>query len=1035
MRRGEVKLNITGERESVSLNLNPNLNLQLPEEIGIKSKIKIKRTNEPLSLTLSPLVPRGERELSGAKGSFNVPGRQARSTAKSEPPLPAHEPKPVLAVAQVSKPAVSPVSKPAAAGAVRCAGKEGAPADLEVGDTAGLETCATHRRLRLLPALISALRLGLFLAFLCLGFPAGAIVITRTSSPVFYLDTSIAPGLQGMYVSYQIYNDNGIVYPDLYVRIDSFSGGVISLAPGEDGLMHLGSLAPGQTKTAFFYLQAGSATTTPQSHVVHVYAAPPPAGELASASFSMTAEQTIQANANKVVTVVTGPTPPELGGIVTMTVTGNGGTVGASRILTFSPAAYLNWRPDAYQMIGSTITLSGGNSGTYTDQLMIIANTSAATDYTAVYTFRAINTTATPTLVSPTAYISSGTQMKHTTTGTYGTIPPIQPTENRFTLGKSVNPSQLLSAGTVTFTLTITNAGSYAANLDDFTDVLPATPGVMTYVAGSSRFNGAPLADPFISGSTLTWSGFITVPAASALALTFQARVPANLGSYTNRAVAHAGLAQIDTTLDTSDNAPAIAVVQVRSISVSGFVYLDVNRNLQKDPGEAGTGLALFAKLLSSSTPTGPALQIMPVAAGTGAYAFTNVQPGAYIIVIDNNNNPADVTPTLPSGWLGTEMPNQTRNPVVVGNGDVVNQNFGLVNGLTLTGRVFLDNGAGGGIANDGVVNGTEAGLPGVQVRLQDASGGTTYDTVTTDAAGNYALLIPVSLPAGAVLRVVESNPGGHLSTGASVGNSGGTYDRAADAITFTLALTSYSGLNFGDVLENSFLNDSQQAGLPGSFVLHSHTYLAQSAGQLSFQLSNLPSPALSGWNPVLYRDVNCNGQLESDEPVLLNQTLTVAAGERVCILIKDFIPVGAPFNAQNQITVTATFDYLGATPALTRILTRTALTIVGNPTTAGLTLTKSVNKDSARPGETITYTVTYANNSSDVLHQIVIYDNTPAFTTFVEAHAAALPANLTAVAITAPASGNAGPIQWTFTGTLAPGQSGSVAFTVTVSE
>ena len=48
-------------------------------------------------------------------------------------------------VAQPSKPAVSQVSKPAAGGIIGCARAVARPADLEVGDTAGLETCATRK--------------------------------------------------------------------------------------------------------------------------------------------------------------------------------------------------------------------------------------------------------------------------------------------------------------------------------------------------------------------------------------------------------------------------------------------------------------------------------------------------------------------------------------------------------------------------------------------------------------------------------------------------------------------------------------------------------------------------------------------------------------------------------------------------------------------------------------------------------------------------------------------------------------------------
>jgi uncharacterized repeat protein (TIGR01451 family) len=871
-----------------------------------------------------------------------------------------------------------------------------------------------------------------FAALLGWMFPAQALVITRSSSPIFYLDTSIAPTLQGMYVSYQVNNNDGVNYPDLWVRIDSFSGGVISLAPGEDGLAHLGPLAPGETKTAFFYLQATAATTLSQSHTARVFSSRPPAGsELASGSFSMTAVETIQANANKVITVVSGPNPAELGGIVTMTVSGDGGTVGSDRILSFSPAGYLNWRPDAYELFESTITLAGGNTGSYRDQLLIIAASSSATTYSAVYKFRAVTTTTAPTTVSPIGYISSGAQIKHTSTGDYSNLAPILPVVNELTLGKLTSVGELVNGGLATFSLLVTNAGVYDSILEDFTDTLPSTPATPTYVAGSSRFNGLPIGNPAISGPTLTWIGTFPLLAGTVNTLTFQVNFPTNTATYTNRAVGHVRSVQIDTTLDTSDNAPATAIVVVRSRQLSGFVYLDANRNLQKDGSEAGTGLSLFAKLIANNSP-GPALQAVTVTNTTGMYVFYNMQPGTYRIVIDDNATLADVTPTLPSGWSGTEMPTQVRSNVVFSTFDVANQNFGLVNSLPLTGRVFLDNGAGGGTANDGVMNGGETGIANVTVRLQNSSGSTTYSTAVTTAAGNYTLLIPSTLPLGTVLKVVETNPSGHLSTGASLGNSGGTYDRATDMISFTLAAINYTGLDFGDVRQNSFLNDSQQTGIPGSFVLHPHSYIANSAGEVSFTLVNVPNPVLTGWNPVIYLDANCNAQLETTEQPLTGP-IAVAAGDRVCILIKDFIPASAPINARDAITITAAFNYTNATPALNVTATRTALTVVGDPTTAGLTLTKSVDKATAFPGETITYSLIYANNSSQPLNNIVIFDNTPAFTTFLTATNLVLPPNLSSVATTTPSPGASGSIRWTFTGALASGQNGTVQFRVVV--
>jgi uncharacterized repeat protein (TIGR01451 family) len=91
-------------------------------------------------------------------------------------------------------------------------------------------------------------------------------------------------------------------------------------------------------------------------------------------------------------------------------------------------------------------------------------------------------------------------------------------------------------------------------------DTLPSG---VSYVAGSANFAGASIADPAVSGSTLTWSGLFTVPANSSADLTFQAAIPNVAGSYSNSAVAHVGSSQIDTTTDTSSNSPATVTVFV----------------------------------------------------------------------------------------------------------------------------------------------------------------------------------------------------------------------------------------------------------------------------------------------------------------------------------------------------------------------------------------------------------------------------------------------------------------------------------------
>jgi uncharacterized repeat protein (TIGR01451 family) len=469
--------------------------------------------------------------------------------------------------------------------------------------------------------------------------------------------------------------------------------------------------------------------------------------------------------------------------------------------------------------------------------------------------------------------------------------------------------------------------------------------------------------------------------------------------------------------------------------NVSGYVYEDANLNLVHDSTEVGTGLTLYVKLVDTTAPAGPAIAAAVVNPATGAYTIAIPASGTYTLVLDDNNTLSDVTPTLPAGWSGTEMGNGLRTPVSVATGNLGNQNFGLYHGLLLTGRVFNDNGTGGGTANDGILNGGEPGLGGVVVKLTDNAGSTVYATITTNDGGSYALPIPSTIAGGTPLKLVEANVTGFIATGASVGNTGGTYDRTTNTISFGLiANTTYTNVNFGHVLPSTLSTDGQLAGLPGTTLFYAHTFTAGTGGSVSFATVNTSNPALNGWSTNVYRDLNKNGQLDANEPEIV-APISVNAGDVVAIIAKIFIPTNAPLGASNRTTLTATFVYVGATPALNAALVRQDVTTVGNPTTAGLTLNKSVDKPSALPGETITYTIRYANTSSDVLGNVVISDATPAFTTFVSANNGSLPQDLTAVTPLTPSVGGTGAVRWTFAGTLRPGGSGTVSYQVKVNQ
>jgi uncharacterized repeat protein (TIGR01451 family) len=502
--------------------------------------------------------------------------------------------------------------------------------------------------------------------FLCMGLTsAQAWTITRTSSPIFYTD--FGANIRCMYVSYQITNNSATSFADVWVAADTFTGAVVSLAPGEDGIVQLGAMAPGQMKTAFFYIQATAANTaTPQSHTVRVYATRPPAAQLASASFSMTVEDTIQANANKITTTVAGPNPPGLGGIVTVTVTGHSGTIGSQNLLSYTPASELSWTANNYQLITSSVVLTGGNTGTYNDQLFISGLPSTSdTNYTVTYSFRATGVSAAPQIVTPMVFIASGTNIKHTQ-GDPGTI---SPASNSLTLSKLTSAATVYQGGTVTYTLRISNVGgAYDATVEDFTDTLPTAPASIAYVTNSSSYNGVVIGNPSVSGATLTWVGSFSVPAGQTRDLTFQVTFPNTSGTYTNRAVAHIGGFQIDSTLSTSDNSPASVNVTVRT---PPNIKLDKSYSANTAIIQSGTEITytiIFTNLGETAATTFTLFDMIPARTDfkVGSLTYTPVAGGVAAPVVSYANAARSVAdpPQPPSPWV-TYTPTGTYDPQV----------------------------------------------------------------------------------------------------------------------------------------------------------------------------------------------------------------------------------------------------------------------------------------------------------------------------------------------------------------------------------
>lgn len=164
----------------------------------------------------------------------------------------------------------------------------------------------------------------------------------------------------------------------------------------------------------------------------------------------------------------------------------------------------------------------------------------------------------------------------------------------------------------------------------------------------------------------------------------------------------------------------------------------------------------------------------------------------------------------------------------------------------------------------------------------------------------------------------------------------------------------------------------------------------------------------------------------------MVSAPIAVIAAQKVCLVVRVFAAATATYNDQYPVSLSASFAYSNS--AIVDALARNDLTLVGTTNGSGLQLTKTVDKATVNSGQTLLYTITYLNQSTGALSAVKIFDSTPAYTVYTSAACGTLGTGLSACSLTTqPTVGQPGNLQWTLTGALASGASGTVTFTVTV--
>ncbi|HEY4375471.1 MAG TPA: hypothetical protein VGN52_26345 [Burkholderiales bacterium] len=668
------------------------------------------------------------------------------------------------------------------------------------------------------------------------------------------------------------------------------------------------------------------------------------------------------------------------------------------------------------------------------------------------------------------------------------------------TVSKAFSAASISPGGTATLTITLSNpnaAGLGTMTLTSpFTDTLPisntgqqmtvASAGSLSTTcsgAASSTANGVTLA----SGSSIPAGGCtisVDVKVNSTINSTYVNTIPVgalvtNGGS--NAAAASATLLVPGPPTVAKAFAPA-------SINVNGTSTLTITL-------ASPTGASIGNVTLTDTLPTNVVAAGTPAITNTcgGAVSVSNTTPQS--VILTSGTVPAagcafsvNVTSSV-AGVYDNNIPgsNLTSSGGNSPNGIIASARLTVGATNTISGRVFLDNGAGAGNANDGILTSGEGGsTPGIanlQVQLTNCSG-TVSATTQTDGSGNYSFSGPA---ASATVCVVVASQPGTTSTGANVNatalptntatavaGTSYTFCRASGdacvaaqgvrSIRFAyVAGTTYGALNFGQVPGNQYVSNGAQQGPAGSSFSYIQAYTANTAGSVTFTpVVTSTAPSISGWNEVLHLDTNCDGSIAASETTIVTSATVfpVTAGQKICLVLTEFSAAAAPDGAMRVITVTSNFTYTNANPALPAL----ALAVVDTTTVGsadGLTLRKEVCNSTTQvaagsscdasltgttagrgfalsnagsPGDVLIYRLIYSNPGTKPTSNLVINDTTPPYTVSAAAAACgAAPAGMACTVAAQPTVGQAGNYRWTFTGSFPPASTGVVLMTISI--
>ncbi len=230
---------------------------------------------------------------------------------------------------------------------------------------------------------------------------------------------------------------------------------------------------------------------------------------------------------------------------------------------------------------------------------------------------------------------------------------------------------------TLTYIIVVTNDGPSPASNVSVVDTLPTSQ--LTFVSATS-------ASGTFTNSNGTTTGTIASLAAGASAtITITATVRNDVPNgtvITNNPVEVNAAGEGPVRSDNTASDPT-TVVSLRTIS--GFAYVDLNRNGVRDTGEPGIA---DVSMFLSGTANGQAVTRQTTTAADGSYSFADLAPGTYAITQTQPDNYQDGDETAGTGAIADTTAGSDRITVPLATTDVTANNFGEERQLSK--RLFL---------------------------------------------------------------------------------------------------------------------------------------------------------------------------------------------------------------------------------------------------------------------------------------------------------------------------------------------------------